>query len=402
MVDKINIQKQVEEKTRVAFSSVIAAIFLVLFKSVVGIATNSLGIISEAIHSALDLGAAVITFFAVRVSDKPPDEKHHYGHTKIEGISALAEVLLLLVACAWIMLEAVRRLSSLEELVKVTVTPISFAVMVISILVNLSRSKILYKVAKKYHSQALEADALHFISDVWSSIVVIAGLILVKLDLPIADPLAAIGVIVLIMIASIRLGKQSMDMLLDRAPEQLKEEIEKIVEGIAGVSKCTQLRVRKAGPKYFIDMVVCLNKEISFEEVHRIASNVEEKIMQMLTGADVVVHTEPVEIKINLSEKGKGSEKEAVEQIIKEHFKEFVDYHKLSYDKKTKSFSRINFHLVIPKDVSLEEGHRLCDHLEKDIRDRLGKAEIFIHLEPCDGECKVCKKDCKTDLNRRR
>lgn len=400
MVDKINIQKQVEEKTRVAFSSVVAAIFLVLFKLVVGIVTNSLGIISEAIHSALDLGAAVITFFAVRVSDKPPDEKHHYGHTKIEGISALAEVILLLVACAWIILEAVRRLSSGETRVQVTV--ISFVVMAVSILIDVSRSRLLYKVAKKYRSQALEADALHFSSDVWSSAVVIVGLILVKIGLPIADPLSAIGVTVLIVIASIRLGKQSVDMLLDRAPEQLKEEIEKIVEGVAGISKCTQLRVRKAGPKYFIDMIISLNKEISFEEVHRIASNVEEKIMQMLPGADVVVHTEPVEIKINLSEKGKGSEKEVVEQIIKEHFKEFVDYHKLSYDKKTKSFSKINFHLVIPKDVSVEEGHRLCDHLEKDIRDRLGKAEIFIHLEPCDGECEICKKDCKTNLKRKR
>jgi cation diffusion facilitator family transporter len=400
MIDKMDIQEQVEEKTRVAFSSVIAAIFLVLFKLAVGIVTNSLGIISEAIHSALDLGAAVITFFAVRVSDKPPDEKHHYGHTKIEGISALAEVVLLLVACVWIIYEAIHRL--LYHNVIVEVKWYSFAVMVISILVNLFRSKALYGVAKKYDSQALEADALHFSSDVWSSIVVIAGLILVKIGFPLADPLAAIGVTILIVVASIKLGRKSIDMLLDRAPEELKEEIEKIVEGVAGVSKCTQLRVRKTGPKYFIDMVISLNKEISFEEVHRIASNVEQKIMQMLPGADVVVHTEPVEIKINLSEKGKRSDKEIVEQIIKEHFKDFVDYHKLSYDKKAKSFSKINFHLVIPKDVSLEEGHRLCDHLEKDIKDQLGKADIFIHLEPCDGNCEVCKKDCKTDLNRRR
>lgn len=397
MADNSDLEKRIAEKKGVAFSSMLAAIFLVLVKLVVGILTRSLGIISEAVHSFMDLGAAIITFFAVRVSDKPADEDHHYGHGKIEGISALAEVVLLLAACVWIIYEATHRLMFYRHLVEVNM--FSFIVMLISIAINLSRSKILYRVAKKYHSQALEADALHFISDVWSSIVVIVGLILTKIGLPIADSLAAVGVAILIVIASIELGKRSIDMLLDRVPKQLKEEIEKIVNSIPGVSKCTQLRIRKTGAHTFVDMNILANKDISFEEAHRITDKIERKVAEALPGADIVVHTEPVEIKIDLAKIEKWSEKDTVEQIVKEHFQDFVDYHKLSYDKKARPFPKVNFHLVIPKDVSLENGHKLCSHLEKDIRSKLGEADIFIHLEPCNGECKTCKKDCESQFS---
>ena len=168
------------EKQHVALSSVVAAVFLTVVKIVVAIFTGSLGILSEAAHSALDLGAAIITFFAVRFSDKPADREHNYGHGKIESFSALIETLLLLATCGWIIYEAIERLF-FAKAVPVTGTFWGIGIMVLSIIINISRAKALKKVAHKYGSQALEADALHFDSDVWSSLVVIGGLVCVGL-----------------------------------------------------------------------------------------------------------------------------------------------------------------------------------------------------------------------------
>ncbi len=169
-------QSAEQEKQRVALSSVVAAVFLTGIKMVVGLLTNSLGILSEAAHSGLDLIAAGVTYFAVRVSDLPPDSEHTYGHGKVENLSALIETLLLLATCIWIVYEAVTRLF---EPVQVEATLWSFVVMGLSIVIDISRSRALMKVAKKYDSQALEADALHFSTDVWSSSVVILGLMAV-------------------------------------------------------------------------------------------------------------------------------------------------------------------------------------------------------------------------------
>src|SRR3989339_236206 len=174
-----------KEKKSIALTSVIAAIFLTGFKLVIGLLTGSLGILSEALHSALDLVAAIITFFAVRFADVPPDEGHNYGHGKIENYSALVETLLLVITCAWIIYEAIRRLITHEVHIEVTVW--SFAVIVTSIIIDFSRSRALYKVAKKHDSQALEADALHFSTDIWSSTVVLIGLIGVTFNFQYAD-----------------------------------------------------------------------------------------------------------------------------------------------------------------------------------------------------------------------
>ncbi len=223
------VNKRTEEKVRVAFSSLLAAVFLTLTKLVVGLITQSLGILSEAAHSAFDLGAAAITYFTVKVSDKPADEGHHYGHGKFENLSALIEAILLLLTCGWIIYESFKRL--IFKSVEIQVTPLSFAVMILAILIDLSRSTILSRVAKKYQSQALEADALHFRSDIYSSSVVILGLICVRIGFPVADPLAALGVALLVIYASARLSKRTIDILLDRAPEGLEQKVREVVEG---------------------------------------------------------------------------------------------------------------------------------------------------------------------------
>jgi cation diffusion facilitator family transporter len=395
------VDKRTQEKVRVAFSSLLAAVFLTLTKLVVGLITQSLGILSEAVHSAFDLGAAAITYFTVKVSDKPADEGHHYGHGKFENFSALIEAILLLITCGWIIYESFKRL--IFKSVEIQVTPVSFAVMIIAILIDFSRSKVLSRVAKKYQSQALEADALHFRSDIYSSSVVILGLIFVKLGFPIADPLAALGVAVLVIYASIRLSKRTIDILLDRAPEGLEQKVREVVEGIPEINSVSRLRLRKAGNRYFLDMNICVKKDSTLEKAHRITTQIEEKIATLLPYSDVIVHTEPDEGGGFLQEKSEimkdgQDEEKIVAEILKQHFDEFVEFHDLFFTRSGDS-RLIHLHLVMPKDVKIEDAHKLCDHLEQHIKSRLGESEISIHVEPCEGDCDDCDKNCE---NRRK
>ncbi len=390
-----------KEKSKVAFISVLAAVFLVGIKLAVGVATGSLGILSEAAHSALDFGAALVTYLAVRISGRPADSEHHYGHGKIESLSALAETTLLLITCVWIIYEAIRRM--FFQAVEVEVTALSFIVIIIAIIVDYWRSKALSKAARKYHSQALEADALHFSTDIFSSLVVIVGLIFTKVGFPVGDSVAALGVAFFVILASYRLGKRTLDVLMDRAPEGLKQKIEKMVKEVQGVSKCSRLRIRRSGPQVFVDMNISLDKNTSFEQAHQIASQVEGKIRSVLPETDIVVHTEPaeglnfVDRKIDLTQKTKATGNLRAEQVVRqtlnEHVKDFIEFHQLTFQRK-KGIPLINLHLVLPKDIKVEDAHKLCDHLEEDIKKKLGESEIVIHVEPCDGRCESCRKQC--------
>jgi cation diffusion facilitator family transporter len=205
-----------KEKRAAALMSVVAAVFLTGFKLLIGLLTGSLGILSEALHSALDLVAAVVTFFSVRVSDKPADREHNYGHGKVENLSALIETMLLLITCVWIIYEAINRLVSGNTHIEISVW--SYVVVVSSIIIDVNRSRMLYKVARKHNSQALEADALHFSTDIWSSAVVLLGLICAQFGVYWADSVAALAVAVIVLSVSYRLGKRAVDVLLDKAP----------------------------------------------------------------------------------------------------------------------------------------------------------------------------------------
>jgi cation diffusion facilitator family transporter len=193
-----------QEKLNVALVSVFAAVFLTGSKLVIGIMTGSLGILSEALHSGLDLVAAVITYFSVRISDKPADKQHNYGHGKIENFSAFIETILLVITCIWIVYEASNRLISGKTHIEVGAW--SYIVVVSSIVIDISRSRALSRVAKKYNSQALEADALHFATDIWSSAVVLLGLICANFGYYFADSIAALGVAIIVLFVSYQLG----------------------------------------------------------------------------------------------------------------------------------------------------------------------------------------------------
>ena len=287
------------EKALVALSSVLAAVLLTSLKVSVGLATGSLGILSEAAHSALDLVAAAVTLWAVRASARPADAQHPYGHGKFENFSALLETLLLLATCAWIVGESVERL--FFHPVEVEVTPWAFGVMAVSIAVDVSRSRALRRAAARYGSQALEADALHFSSDVWSSSVVIAGLAAVRagerLGLPWlrhADAVAALGVAAIVVYASARLGKRSIDDLLDAVPPEVRARVAGAAR-VPGVVEVRQTRVRRSGPETFADVTVAVARELSIERAHEVASAVEEAIRAAVPGADATVHVEPAE-----------------------------------------------------------------------------------------------------------
>jgi cation diffusion facilitator family transporter len=289
------------EKRSAAMSSVVAAVFLTGMKIVVGLLTNSLGILAEAAHSALDLVAALVTLFSVRKSDQPPDDSHLYGHGKVENLSALIETLLLLATCVWIIYEAVERL--FFRVVEVDASIWAFLVMAVSIFVDVTRSRILKRAAVKYNSQALEADALHFSTDVWSSTVVILGLIGVRLAgssprlafLHRADAVAAMGVAVIVIYVSLQLGKRCIDGLMDAAPTGLAETIRRRVESIPGVAECHQIRVRTSGAHVFIDLHATFSGGRSLEDVHRQTEIIEAAVRELEPRADITVHPEPAE-----------------------------------------------------------------------------------------------------------
>jgi len=269
------------------------------FKIIVGVTTGSLGILAEAAHSGLDLMAALMTFLAVRISGKPADSTHLYGHGKAENLSALFETLLLLVTCFWIIYEATHRL--LFHPVALKVTFWSFAVMITSIAVDISRSRVLYRAARKYHSQALEADALHFSTDIWSSGVVILGLVCVKVSgwvpglafLHQADSLAAILVGLIVVYISVKLGVSTVQALLDVAPSGIEGKIISAVEVLPGVTGCHNVRVRYSGPQLFVDIHVLVDGNQTLKEAHTLTEEIERTIQNLVPNADVTVHPEP-------------------------------------------------------------------------------------------------------------
>ena len=292
-------EKNPREKQWAAASSVAAALGLTAFKVIIGFVTGSLGILAEAAHSGLDLVAAIVTTIAVKTSGKPADHEHHYGHGKAENVSAFFETILLLVTCFWIISAAIHRIASGKLDIEVTVW--SFIVMAVSIVTDMSRSRLLYRMAKKYGSQALEADALHFSTDIWSSMVVIVGLFCVKLSewlkgyefLRYADAIAAIFVGLIVIRVSIKLGMRSINALLDVAPAGLDRKIIVTVEGLPNIVDCHKVRVRSLGHQCFIDLHIHVDGSMSLKKVHALTEDIELAIQRIVPNADITVHPEP-------------------------------------------------------------------------------------------------------------
>lgn len=364
------------EKRFVALTSVLAAVLLTAMKVVVGFSTGSIGILAEAAHSALDLVAAAVTLWAVRAAGAPADPVHTYGHGKIENLSALFETALLLVTCVWIVYESVDRL--FFHPAHVEPTPWAFAVMAVSIVVDVSRSRALARTAKKYGSQALEADALHFSTDVWSSAVVLAGLALVVVSqrtgvawLAQADAVAALAVAAIVVVLSLKLGKKSIDDLVDAVPEGLRESLVAAAR-VPGVVDVPRLRVRKTGPTAFVDVTITVGRHLAFERAHGVADVAERALLGLLPGADVVVHVEPAPAgpegllattRLLAARHGLGA------HAIRTHGGE----ERLSME----------LHLEADERLTVREAHDLADAFERELRAAAPEvASVVSHIEP--------------------
>ena len=370
-----------EHKRRVALSSVAGALLITGLKLAVGLTTGSLGILAEAAHSGLDLVAAVVTYLAVRVSARPADTTHPYGHGKVENLSALFETALLALTCGWIIYEAVQRLFFRH--VAVEATAWAFATMLVSIAVDVSRSRALARAARLYDSQALEADALHFSTDIWSSLVVLLGLALVRASqaspslawLERADALAALIVAFIVLVVSGKLGMRATAALLDAAPRGVAATLAEAVRCLPGVQAVRQVRVRRAGPDSFVDLTVVVSPAVDLLQAHAIASRTEELVQGMLPRADVVVHVEPADRPANGHDALLQALQEAAAALS-------LSLHGLRLVRTGDAY-HVEVHAEVPRSLTVAQAHEIVSRFEGLARERLpGVADIITHIEP--------------------
>lgn len=358
------------EKETVALTSIWASAFMTVSKFAVGILTGSLGLISEGIHSLLDLGATFMTYLAVRISDKPADEDHPYGHGKIESVTALAETGLLFLTSIWIMYEAINRLMSQEH--KVEVTWWSIAVISFSILIDIWRSRTLSRVAKETKSQALEADALHFASDILSSGVVLLGLGLVAIGWPEGDSFAAIGVSLFVCKAGWTLGRRTIDTLIDTAPAGVSENIRKVLDSIPAVTHVNRVRVRPAGSVMFVDLDISLSRSLPLEKVKEVKDLVTELIQKDFSEAEIMVSTHPVALDSETIHDRIG--------IIAANLR--LAIHHVTVHQVGRRLS-VGLDLEVDGNQKLGIAHDIASQLETSIRSELGDdIEVETHIEP--------------------
>jgi cation diffusion facilitator family transporter len=370
------------EKARVTWVSVVASLLLASAKLAAGVVTGSLGLIAEAAHSGLDTVASVITFFSVRVAGRPPDAEHPYGHGRVENLSAVIQGLLLVGTAAWIGYESVTRISSGVTEVEPTVW--AFAIMGVSIIVDLWRSRMLLRVARRYESRALEADALNFRADMLSSVVVIVGLALVVYAtasgtgglLLTADAWAALVVAAFIAAKSVQLALASVNVLLDRAPVELGRGIADRAESVEGVVEAKSVRVRESGNRRFADVVVSVPRTMSAAEAHAVADRVEEAVKELDPRAESVVHAEPVPEETET----------AVEAVRAAALRMGVRTH---HERVQRSGGTLeaSLHLEVSPALSLREAHDLASRVSNEIREedaRIGR--VNTHLEVAEPE----------------
>ena len=358
------------EKQRVVVLSIFASLGLTITKFAAGLATGSLGILSEAIHSLIDLGATIITWFAVRWSDQPPDEEHHYGHAKAESVAALVETGLLFLTTGWIVYEAVKRLMGGEQHIDVT----WWAVLVIggSILVDFSRARALSRVARETSSEALEADALHFSSDMWSSAVVLLGLVAVWLGFPMADAGAALIVSFFVGLAGWRLGKRTLATLLDTAPVGATAELRSLIEHTSGVLNLSSLRLRPAGPTLFTSAVVEVPRTMPVDDIVKLKDTLTEKIIEKFPSADVTVTVNPVTL----------DDETVFQRVMLIASRRNLAIHHLTVQE-IKGRLAVSFDLEVDGLMPLVEAHEHATQLEDAIRSELGPGvEVESHIEP--------------------
>jgi cation diffusion facilitator family transporter len=360
------------EKERAALGSVGASAALTIGKAAVGLSTGSLAILSEAAHSLIDLAATLMTYFAVRIADKPADAVHHYGHGKVENLSALAETALLFVLSGIVAWEASQRLLGSAGHVAVQATPAAFAVMLVSIAVDFFRARLLSRTAKATGSQALEADALHFSSDMASSLAVLTGLAGIHYGYVWADSAAALVVAALVCLAGWRLGRRTIDTLTDAAPEGVAESIATIARQVRHVVSVERVRAREVGATVFGDIEVAASRALPLDRVAMVKSEINAAVTTVLPGAQISVNVIPRAL----------DSETVMERVMVIANNRGLAVHHVTVQAIGDRLS-ISLDLEVDGDLSFAAAHDIADGLEAAIRDEFGPAvEVDTHLEP--------------------
>jgi cation diffusion facilitator family transporter len=361
-------------KTRVAVISIAASLSMAVAKLVVGVAIGSLALISEALHSSVDFVATVITWLVVRVSDRPADDEHHYGHGKLESLSALGVIALLYILAGGILVESYARLR--DGAPPPTLSAIPFVVLLVDIAVNFWRARALQRVAHETSSHALEADALHFASDVFGSIAVLIGLALSGFGFPWGDAAAAIGVAVMISVLGLRLGRETVQTLLDRAPEGASEKAKAAIVAVPGVVDIERLRVRTVGPRHFVDAVVEVPRTYPIDRIEEIKRNAQEAVNHAFGDADLTFTAVPVA-------RNNESVRERIMVIARNSG--LAIHHVTVHDLGGKL--TVSIDLEVDGEMPLTRAHDIAHELERQIRDEFGAdVEVDTHIEPLEPE----------------
>jgi cation diffusion facilitator family transporter len=361
-------------KSRVAAISVLASTTMATAKFVVGIAIGSLALVSEALHSSVDVVATVVTWLVVRVSDRPADEEHHYGHGKLESVSALGVIAMLYVLAGGILVESYSRLS--EGAPPPTVSAIPFIVLLIDIAVNFWRARALQRTARDTKSQALAADALHFASDVLGSVAVIIGLALAGLGYAWGDAVAAIGVAVMIALLGLRMARSTVETLLDRAPEGASARAAAAIRAVPGVVDVERLRVRMVGSTHFIEAIVQVPRTYPIDRVEEIKQKAQEAVAKALGDADLTFTAVPVA-------RNNESVRERIMVIARNSG--LAVHHVTVHDLGGKL--TVSIDLEVDGEMALNAAHDIAHELERNIREEFGEdVEVDTHIEPLEPE----------------
>lgn len=357
-------------KEKVAIVSIFASGSLAAVKFVVGVAIGSLALISDALHSLIDLGATLVTWIAVRISDRPPDAEHHYGHGKIESIAALAASALLFLLAGGVAVEAVKRLQTGGASVTFSIIP--FVVLGVEMAVNAWRARALMKVARETKSQALEADSLHFASDFFGSIPVMIGLALAAYGYDWADPVAALVVAVLISVLGFRMVRRTLATLVDTAPDGAADKVEAAIRKVAGVVEVERVRVRMVGPRYFIDAAVSLPRTFPADRIAATKATVQQAVTGLFDDADVTVVTTPIAL----------DNETVLDRVMVIARNRALAVHHVTVHTIQDRLA-VALDLEVDGKLALSAAHELADGLENAIAAELGpEVEVETHIEP--------------------
>jgi cation diffusion facilitator family transporter len=357
-------------KQRVAAVSILASGSLAVAKFVVGVAIGSLALISDALHSLIDFGATVVTWFAVRAADRPPDAEHQYGHGKIESIAALAVTALLLLLAGGVAVEAVARIQAGGTPVKFSLIP--FVVLGIEMAVNAWRARVLYRTARETRSEALEADSLHFASDFYGSIPVVLGLVLAAYGYYWGDAVAAIAVAVLISVLAFRLGKRTIDSLVDTAPPGFSAKVEAAVRQIAGVVDVERVRMRTVGPRHFVDALIKVPRTLPLDRVMVVKDAVQEAVAGVVGDADITITASPVAL----------DGETVLERVMVIARNLALPVHHVTVHGIGERLA-VSLDLEVDGALALGQAHEIASLLEQAVLDELGPhVEVETHIEP--------------------